>query len=207
MLNLPFKIDETEIITAAYVTAQFLLKKLNPGCSILVIGLEGIQLELEQVGFKVSRQHQTGELYGAVVVGWDKYFTYNDITESVKVFQSHPEALMIGCNLDATYVGEGGQIFPGTGSLVKAVSYANVKEPIIMGKPNNYIYSALLDSCPQFDPTRAIFIGDRLDSDIAFANLNGIFSVLVETGVHKGTDVKGDVKPCLVIRNLNDLII
>lgn len=201
---MPFKIDENEIITAAYVTAQFLNKELTRGCSVLVIGLEGIRLELENVGFKVSRNYCEGEYYGAVVVGLDKNFAYHDITESIKVFQNHPEALMIGCNMDATYVGEGGQIFPGTGSLVQAVSHATGKNPIIMGKPNNYIYSVLKASCPQFDPNLAVFIGDRLDSDIEFANNNGIFSILVETGVHKSADIK-EIKPSLIIKTLQEL--
>ena len=201
---MPFSIKAEEIVTAAYVTAQFLKKQLEMKSSILVIGLEGIRLELESVGFKVSREHKAHENYGAVVVGLDKSFTYHDITESVKVFQCHPAALMIGCNMDATYIGEGGQVFPGTGSLVKAVAHASGKDPIIMGKPNNYIYNALLESCPEFDPARAIFIGDRLDSDIAFANSNGIFSVLVETGVHKESDIN-HIKPLLVIKHLGEL--
>ena len=162
--------------------------------------------ELESVGFKVTREYQQVEAYGAVVVGLDGSFNYNSITEAIKVFQHHQEALMVGCNLDATYVGDGGKILPGTGCLVKAVAYATGKDPIVMGKPNNHSYAALIDSCPHFDPAKAVFIGDRLDSDIAFANLNGIFSVLVETGVHKRTDLK-DIIPSLCITNLSELSI
>lgn len=206
ILNLPFEIEAEEVVTAAYVTARYLRKKLSENCSILVFGLEGIRTELESVGFKVTSQHNQCDKYGAVVVGLDPHFTYNSITEAIKVFQKDPDALLIGCNLDATYVGEGGQIFPGTGSLVKAVAYATGRDPIVMGKPNNFIYSALLDSCPEFDPSLAVFIGDRLDSDIAFANLNGIFSVLVETGVHKRDDIK-DIIPSRIISNLTELLL
>ena len=168
--------------------------------------MEGIARELEDVGFKVTRKYQEdcSEVCRAVVVGFDWNFNYQTIAEAIKVFQYHPEALLIGCNLDATYVGDGGQIMPGTGCIVKAVAYAAGKDPIIMGKPNNHIYAALIDSCPQFDPVRAVFIGDRLDSDIAFANLNGIFSILVETGVHKRTDLK-EIIPSLCIANLSEL--
>ena len=167
--------------------------------------MEGIQIELEAVGFKVTKEHNAGDKYEAVVVGMDPNFSYQAITEALKVFKTDPDALLIGCNLDATYVGEGGQIFPGTGSLVKCISYATGRDPIIMGKPNNYIYSALLDSCPEFDASRAVFIGDRLDSDIAFANINGMFSVLVETGVHKRSDVK-KIVPSKIISDLTELL-
>lgn len=206
ILNLPFDIDPNEIITAAYVTASFLSKTLTRGSTVLVIGMAGITRELEAVGFKVTREYQDDSRggYGAVVVGLDGEFTYHSITEAIKVFQYHSDALMIACNMDATYVGDGGHIFPGTGCLVKAVAYAAGKDPIVMGKPNNHIYAALIDSCPHFDPTRAVFIGDRLDSDIAFANVNGMFSVLVETGVHKRTDLK-EIIPSLCVANLSEL--
>lgn len=204
-LNLPFEIKSEEVVTAAYVTARYLHKRLPENCSILVFGLEGIRTELEAVGFKVTSEYNQDDKYGAVVVGLDPNFTYHSISEAIKVFQKDPDALLIGCNLDATYVGEGGQIFPGTGSLVKSVAYVTGRDPIVMGKPNNYIYSALLDSCPEFDPSLAVFIGDRLDSDIAFANLNGIFSVLVETGIHKREDVK-DIVPSCIISNLSELL-
>ncbi len=49
-----------------------------------------------------------------------------------------------------------------------------------------------------------MFIGDRLDSDIAFANANGIPSILVETGVNKRTDVK-DIIPSFIVKNLSEL--
>jgi len=204
-LNLSFDIEFEQVITASFVAACYLRKQLSAGCSILVFGLEGIKLELEAVGFKVTSEYNSDNKYGAVVVGMDPNFTYNSITEALKVFKHDSDALLIGCNLDATFVGEGGQVFPGTGSLVKAVSHATGRDPIVMGKPNNYIYSALIDSCPEFDPSEAIFIGDRLDSDIAFANLNGIFSVLVETGVHKRSDVK-EIVPSRIISNLTELL-
>lgn len=202
-----FEIEKNEVITAAYVTGRYLRTRLNFGCSILVLGLEGIKEELEAEGFKVRKSLEEGkddEFFGAVVVGFDPEFNYKSIFETLKVFNQHPDSLFIACNLDATYIGEGGQIFPGTGSLVKAIEYAAGKVPIIMGKPNNHIYDALIESCPEFDPTRAVFIGDRLDSDIAFANSNKIKSILVETGVHQRGDIK-EIIPSLCISNLSEL--
>lgn len=204
-LNLPFDIQVEQVITASFVTACFLKKTLPMECSTLVFGLEGIQLELKAVGFKVTSKYISDFKYGAVVVGMDPNFTYNSISEALKVFKNDSDALLIGCNLDATFVGENDQIFPGTGSLVKAVSHATGRDPIIIGKPNNYIYSALIESCPEFNPSEAIFVGDRLDSDIAFANLNGIYSVLVETGVHTRSDIK-EIVPSRIISNLAELL-
>lgn len=55
---------------------------------------------------------------------------------------------------------------------------------------------------PEFKQSEAVFIGDRIDSDIAFANSNGIPSILVETGVNTRKDVK-DIQPSAVISNLS----
>lgn len=53
-----------------------------------------------------------------------------------------------------------------------------------------------------------MFIGDRLDSDIAFANGHGIPSILVETGVHKRSDVEpGGIVPAFTVANLYELLI
>lgn len=173
---------------------------------VLVLGMEGIKHELVAAGLLVTEAFDSNVVYGTVVVGFDVNFSYSSMSDAIRVFQKFPDAILVGCNLDATYVGESGQIFPGTGSLVTAVAYATCRNPIIMGKPNNFIYDALLDSCPEFKPQEAVFIGDRLDSDIAFANKNGIFSILVETGVHRRSDVTNDQKPSLCISSLTELL-
>lgn len=57
---------------------------------------------------------------------------------------------------------------------------------------------------PEFKASEAVFIGDRLDSDIAFANANSISSILVETGVDSRENVK-EIRPTAIISNLSVL--
>ncbi len=73
-----------------------------------------------------------------------------------------------------------------------------------MGKVTEIRIKAFCGS-PEFNPKEAVFVGDRLDSDIAFANANGIPSVLVETGVNKRTDVK-EIIPSFIVENLSQLL-
>ena len=60
----------------------------------------------------------------------------------------------------------------------------------------------------QFDPKRAIMVGDRLNTDIEFAKAGGIASMLVLTGISKRDEIEGpDAKtvPDYLINSLGDL--
>ena len=144
-LQLDFSIEEDSVFTAAAVTADFLSSKLPRGASVYVMGLEGIQKELEGKGFAVSvAPAPVFDDISAVVVGFDPSFSYAHIAAAMKIFALNPGCLLVGCNLDSSYVNESGFLAPGTGTLVIAVAYATEKQPIIMGKPNNLLYDTLL---------------------------------------------------------------
>jgi HAD superfamily hydrolase (TIGR01450 family) len=186
------------------------LKTILPeSSSVLLVGSEGIHSELQRVGLQVIKQMEKAEFsdisIAAVVVGFDPNFNYQSISDAVSVFNSNPHAILVACNLDATFMGSEGKVRPGTGSLVSSIVCATGRQPIVMGKPNRFCFDALKDSCMDFDCEKAVFIGDRLDSDIAFGNACGMFSILVETGVHKRSDVCDKFIPKLIISNLSEL--
>jgi HAD superfamily hydrolase (TIGR01450 family) len=145
-LGLDFCIEEDSIFTAAGVAAEYLAKELNEGtANVYVMGLEGIQKELQSKGFRVTvAPAQVFENISAVVVGFDPTFSYNHIAAAMKIFALNPSCLFVGCNLDSSYVNESGFLAPGTGTLVTAVAYASGRKPIIMGKPNNLLFDTIL---------------------------------------------------------------
>ena len=56
------------------------------------------------------------------------------------------------------------------------------------------------------DESKTLFIGDRLDTDIAFANNGNIDSLLVLTGISTVADCsKEDIYPTYVMNSLGDL--
>lgn len=58
----------------------------------------------------------------------------------------------------------------------------------------------------QLDEAKTIFIGDRLDTDIAFANNGNIDSLLVLSGISSESDcAKEDIYPTYVTDSLGDL--
>ena len=107
ILNLPFEIDPNEIITAAYVTARFLSKKLETEV-LFWLSTRRIQQGIESVD-EVTREHQINAVYGAVVVGLDGNLITIQSLKLSKYSKIIPAALMIGCNLMQMYVGDGGK--------------------------------------------------------------------------------------------------
>ncbi|BHF65098.1 hypothetical protein SprV_0200810700 [Sparganum proliferum] len=91
-----------------------------------------------------------------------------------------------GCHFCATnedaQLPASGYVCPGTGTLVAAVRVASGKEPIIFGKPNKTIFDFIVET-RNITPAQTIMIGDRLDTDILFANNFGLHSAAVMTGV------------------------
>eukprot|EP00118_Oscarella_pearsei_P015579 m.141236 g.141236 ORF g.141236 m.141236 type:complete len:140 (+) comp38335_c0_seq17:710-1129(+) len=72
----------------------------------------------------------------------------------------------------------------GTGCLIKAISIAAEREPIYMGKPQRPMFD-ILQAKYGIDPKTTCMIGDRVLTDIAFGQKNGLKTLLVMTGSTK----------------------
>jgi len=67
------------------------------------------------------------------------------------------------------------------------------KTTVIAGKPRAFLAHALIDT-HGLDPSKVLVVGDRLDTDVAFANAAGLASALVLTGVATADDA---AKACM----------
>jgi ribonucleotide monophosphatase NagD (HAD superfamily) len=83
-----------------------------------------------------------------------------------------------------------------------------------MGKPHSAYWLAIKNVYPEIDPKRTLMIGDKLNTDIAFGNRNGLgFTLLVETGVDSVANAKAaaadknshHLVPKYYLKSLNDL--
>lgn len=97
---------------------------------------------------------------------------------------------------------------------MKAIETAVGKKAIVMGKPEASFFESMKIQFPNIDPKRTMMIGDRLDTDIAFARNSGIaYSLLVQSGVNKLDDVRKAIEndqrhlvPTHVVDSLGDLL-
>jgi hypothetical protein len=114
----------------------------------------------------------------AVLQGYDPRLSWESITEAVLAIQKG--AVWVATNTDPTRPTERGLV-PGNGAAVAAVRAAVEVDPIVAGKP----YRPLMEeTMRRLGAERPIFVGDRIDTDIAGAGNLDIDSMLVLTGSH-----------------------
>jgi 4-nitrophenyl phosphatase len=133
----------------------------------------------------------------AIVVGLDTDFTYRKLCIVTSLLQRHPNALFIATNEDAFDVVDGianndndtstststtdKRNLPGNGAIVKSIEIASQRNAINVGKPSKTLVD-LLENEYEFDRSRTLMVGDRLDTDVKFGKDGGMKSALVLTG-------------------------
>lgn len=199
LTDLGFAVDIDDIITSGSITAHYLSqKKLN---CIYMVGNPALRDEIERLGIKVLDDVPTVQNVPrvddlihttfstdvqAVVVGWDPNFSYRSMCIA-SLYLQRPGVEFVVTNGDAAD-GTKGRLIPGTGALAQAIEAASGNHsPIVCGKPSDILIeylSGTRDHNTATGPPRLkLFVGDRLDTDIVFANKAGFVSCLVLSGV------------------------
>jgi glycerol 3-phosphatase-2 len=171
----------SDVITAAQAAAHVLVNRFGQGAKILVVGGDGLLVALAERDLTPVRSADDDPV--AVVQGWAFDLTWDQLNEAAVAI--HRGAFWLATNTDATRPTERGLV-PGNGAAVAAVSMAVGVRPEVAGKP----YRPLLDeTIERLQASRPIFVGDRLDTDVAGARAAGVDSMLVLTGSHRGRDL------------------
>jgi HAD superfamily hydrolase (TIGR01457 family) len=163
-----------------------------------VIGEDGLRTALASAGVEPA----DGVDVDAVVVGWDRSFTYEKLlTASVAVQHG---ATLFATNADANYPAPDGSTWPGAGSLVAAVETASQTRATIFGKPNAPIFEA---ARRRAGGGRPLVIGDRVDTDIEGARRLAWDSALVLTGISTREDLAAaGLAATYVLDDLSELV-
>ena len=192
-----------EILTSAMVLRETLeARKELCGSTVMVIGGRALEKEMERACMRPLRGEE-GRKADLVVVGWDTRLTYRKLKNACLAVNAGAD--FYATNDDATYPAPDGR-WPGAGSIVAALQRATGKDPVIVGKPHLPMMEAALRrlDCPV---SRALMVGDRLDTDVAGGARVGLPTCLVLTGISTRSDLeKGDVRPDLVVDELTELL-
>ena len=159
---------------------------VEAGERVLVAGGPGIVEAVEARG-AVAVLNDGESLHDdvdAVLVGLHREFDYARLRTAARAVIAG--ARLIGTNGDTTYPTPTG-LDPGGGSLVVAVATVAGVDPSYGGKPHtpmaDVIVDRLSDGDDRFDPSHALMVGDRPDTDGLFAQRLGSPFALVRTGV------------------------
>jgi glycerol-1-phosphatase len=171
-----------DVVSSAMAAALL----VEPGRRVLVAGGPGVVEAFRERGAEVVVDDGTGSPDGfdAVVVGLHRDFDYDRLALASAAVRRG--AVLIGTNTDSTYPTPSG-LLPGGGSILAAIATASGCAPIVGGKPHRPMAELIAQvlSAPgrPFDATRTLMIGDRPETDGAFAQLLGSRFALVRSGV------------------------
>ena len=119
------------------------------------------------------------------------------ITAILNFFLKFPEKPFIVTNPDVLNPVQSGVTITSNGQMEMVIALLEKrgikKDRIHFGKPMPAIYEEVRDRLAEIgiEPENAVAVGDFLDSDIRGANLSGIPSCLVLTGLSKEEDITG----------------
>ncbi|KAN0065460.1 hypothetical protein ACQY0O_001296 [Thecaphora frezii] len=205
---------------------------------VYVIGMHGIEEELDAEGIlhcggtnkednvflpaldfsTLQSDDAIDPSVGAVVCGFDMHLSYIKLAKAYKHLtrpgaEGEVKAGEVGggchfilTNDDSTFPAKGGP-WPGAGSLSSPLIFSTKRTPTIVGKPHKPMLDCII-ATKQFDPKRAIMVGDRLNTDIEFAKAGKIASLMVLTGISKKEEIDdphAKTVPDYLIKSLGDL--
>lgn len=186
---------EDEIISSADALIPAIRQLNLLGKHVLLLGEAGPQEDyLTAAGAIPTGIAQIDECE-AVFVGEGRFDWYADIQVLINFYHAHPGIPMITANPDAVWNGgKNGEFGIGAGGIARFIlsilkEMGIVPPNTFLGKPNPGIYLVTIDrlkerfALDEVDKSRLLMVGDALFSDIRGANLIGIPSALVMTGV------------------------
>ena len=187
---------EQDIVTTAVAAAE----RIGGGAAF-VVGEHGLLAALEERGVRIV--NGAGEKPDFVVVGLDRFFTYDKLRRAAEFIRAG--ARFVATNRDACLITDAGLI-PGSGAIVAAVATAAGREPDeVVGKPEKGFIEMVLKTfgAPK---NEALIVGDNIETDIGAGVNAGVETALMLTGVSGRSDAeKAKFKPDAVAENFAEL--
>ena len=186
-----------DVVTSAQAAAALVAADVPPGSAVLVVGGEGLDAAVVELGLRPVRTAADGPV--AVVQGFGPDVGWRLLAEGTYAVRAGLP--WTASNLDTTVPTAQG-LAPGNGTLVSVIAQATGRAPVVAGKPETPLY---LEAVRRIGAECPIVVGDRLDTDIEGANRAGFASLLVLTGVTTAADLvlaAPALRPTYVARDL-----
>ncbi|MGW9113937.1 HAD-IIA family hydrolase [Microbacterium sp. NPDC055683] len=194
-----------DIVTSPQAAMRLLADRIPAGSTVLVVGGEGLVVEVEKAGFVVTRS--ADDAPAAVVQGFAPEVGWAQLAEAAYALALPEEEggiPWIATNTDWT-IPQARGIAPGNGTLVSAVHTAVGRLATVAGKPEAPIFHAAV---ARFEARKPLFLGDRLDTDIMGAQAAGIDSAVVLTGIDRPKHIlaaPAHSRPTYILSDLREL--
>ncbi len=200
LARMGISVDPAAIWTSGLATSLYMMQHYPEGGGVYVLGESGLLTTLTSVpGFNADGWHPR-----FVVVGLDYHLTYDSLQRACTAIRKG--ATFICTNPDATIPVEGGEQWPGAGSIAAAVRTCCGVEPVVIGKPNPYIGEMALLKLG-LEAGQVLCVGDRLETDILMGKRIGAPTALVLSGASTRDQIEtAEAKPDYVYDDLPSLM-
>ena len=165
------------MVTAAWAAAELLHSRWPEVQRPYVLGSAEVRRQLQERGMRpvAEEEHETAD---ALVVGLDLELSYRKLARAQAVgLRGVP---FLATDMDGAYPWEASWL-PGSGSIVAAVERATGRAALAAGKPEPYMYRALLQGLS--GDLLPVVIGDNLGTDIRAGRAAGFTTILVLSGI------------------------
>lgn len=192
---------EDELVGASWMAAELYRRTAADASRPFVVGGSELRGQLRRVGARPAHPTQP-DTADSLVLGLDLAFSYRRLARAQSVAMRC--RVFVATDADASYPWHDG-ILPGTGALLRAVELASGRRALVAGKPEPHMYVELMR---RHRASRAVVVGDNLDTDIAAGKRIGAVTVLALTGIGTEEQVAGrdvDERPDYVIPSIREL--
>ncbi len=168
------EVPESCIFTSSVAMAHLLKSRFPHGGPLFILGEEGLQKPLREMGF----YHQEEDVQ-AVVCGLDREFNFEKLGKVTYLIRSGFDFYMT--NPDRTFPTPKG-LGPGAGTIQAAIETATDVKAILAGKPSPAMMYTVMQQIGA-EPASTLVVGDRLETDILSGQSAGCQTALVLSGV------------------------
>ncbi len=190
-----------EVITAGQAGVRMISQELPTGATVLVCGSPALAEQVAAAGFTVTTS--ADDAPDAVIQGYEPDLPWSTLTEAALAVQRG--ARWFATNADPTRPTDRG-LEPGAGAQIGVVRMVVGGNPQAAGKPEKPLMEAAV---ARLAADRPIFVGDRLDTDIAGGRNADMDTMLVFSGTHRAAELfAADPahRPTHIGRDLRDLL-
>ncbi|MBS14648.1 MAG: HAD family hydrolase [Gemmatimonadetes bacterium] len=197
--RLGIPVTESDVLTSVTLTIDF-LQRSGHGDHVFVIGEDYLTDQIRQAGFRIASTPQETDV---VVVSLDRTMSYEKMRFALEAARNG--AHMCATNPDVICPMDSGEIVD-AGAWIAGLE-ALLKRPItdVLGKPSARCAETVLArvGC---EASRALMVGDRLETDMTMARNAGMQTALVMSGVTGVADLKAHgVQPDYVLGSVAEL--
>jgi 4-nitrophenyl phosphatase len=186
-----------QVVTAAVATVHYLCSKYPLGSRLYVVGEAALKGLISGAGFILADSE-----VNAVVATMDRQFTYEMLKRATLLIRAGAD--FIGPNPDTSYPTQEG-IVPGGGAILAAISAASDCQPLIIGKPEGWMFRISMDRM-QLGIDETASLGDRLATDILGGQRLGMKTILVLSGISTAADLDpSPIQPTWVFPGIEEL--